>query len=145
MPLPALLVTYWVPGAIVVAGTACGALMSRRSPSESSGSPETPSWEPELEEAYQKAMHARVDLDPEALKALCARLRKAGHTCEAEQVLCRNKLRNLAPDLQEQRREAVRQAFNSTDPMKVGQFADALEQEGLTNTANALRGYAAGL
>lgn len=83
--------------------------------------------------------------EPAKIRALADAFRQQGLYNEAVILEKRAKLRELSPEIKEQRREIFKKAMASNDPIAVETVALAFEQEGATGAASALREYAQSL
>jgi len=98
---------------------------------------------PERQVIFETALNEVVE--PGKLRALAEAFRKQGLTSEALILEKRAKLRELAPEIKEARREVYRKAMSSTDPIAIDTIAKAFEDEGAVGAARNLREYAAAL
>jgi len=98
---------------------------------------------PERKKIFEQAMKSLKE--PEKLNTLADAFEKEGLKDEATQLRKRAKLRALPPDTQVARREAMKKALASKDPVAVEKVAAAFDKEGATGAAAKLRQYAAGL
>jgi hypothetical protein len=83
--------------------------------------------------------------EPEKLRALAQCFTEQGLVNEGRILEKRAKLRELAPEIKEARRDAYRAGMESKDPVAVDNLASAFEKEGAVGAAQNLREYAAAL
>lgn len=83
--------------------------------------------------------------EPHKLRALAEAFKKEGLVSEGRILEKRAKLRELAPEIKEARREVFQAAMKSHDPVAVDNVASAFEKEGAVGAAQTLREYAAAL
>jgi len=91
---------------------------------------------PEQTAGYNEALRSK---DPIHLRALAASYRMMGFAQEAALLEKRARLRELPPDVRRARRDAFRKAMSSIQIEGLEKFANALEQEGCTDAAIAIR------
>lgn len=103
---------------------------------------------PEIEAArrhiYVDAMMSK-HLSPEYLRELSDRYREQGMRAEADMLIKRAQLMEAPPELKKARREALRDAFQSTDVDWIRHMANLHEDIGALGACAALRDYADGL
>lgn len=92
---------------------------------------------------FESAMTTLKDGDD--LRALADVFEKEGYKDQAEMLRGRAKLRELPPDVKQQRRDIFYEALGATDPVYINKIADAFEKEHATGAAAKLREYADGL
>ncbi len=98
---------------------------------------------PARQQVYEAALK---DLkDPIKLKSLADEFTKEGCTKEADMLRKRAALRDLPPAAQKARRQVFKAAVKSTNVHGVEAVAAAVEGEGATGAAEALRIHAAAL
>lgn len=83
--------------------------------------------------------------EPNKLRALAEAFKKEGLVSEGRILEKRAKLRELAPEIKEARRDIYQTAMKSNDPVAVDNIASAFEKEGAVGAAQNLREYAAAL
>ena len=127
-----------VPIAILGLITAAGVAQSRRSKA-----PVDAATLAQRQSVYETAINTVKD--PTKLRALAAAFRDEGMVPEADMLEKRAVLQELPPEVKAARRDALRKAMASTDPVKVLAMADAFDSQGCTGAAENLRKYAAGL
>ena len=99
---------------------------------------------PGRKDLYERAMRAKGR--PDQYAKLADEFDRSGLPVHARTLRARGEGRKASPAIMQARREAVRRAFQSRDPMKVEQFAEIAERDlGMTITAERLREYAKGL
>lgn len=98
---------------------------------------------PERQKTYEAALATMKD--PEALRTLADAFQKEGLVPQAEMLRKRAALRELPPEVKEQRREALRKGLKSTDVEGIKKLAAAFSKEGASGAADSLLQYAKGL
>ncbi len=98
---------------------------------------------PERQALFQGAMNSLPD--PDKIRALADKFHGEGFPAQAEMLRKRAKLRELSPEIQEQRREVFRKGMRCTDADKIEKFAAVYEQEGCAGAAACLQLYAQGI
>ena len=98
---------------------------------------------PDRQVIFETALNDVKDVTK--LRALAKAFREQGLDNEATILEKRAALRELAPEIKEQRREVFKKALSSKDPVAVEAVAKAFEDEGATGAAQRLREYAQAL
>lgn len=83
--------------------------------------------------------------DPEKMRSLAIAFRQGGLRAEADMLEKRAALKELSPEVRQQRREIIKKALSHRDPKVVREVAAAFDKVGSTGAAATLRRYAAGL
>jgi hypothetical protein len=98
---------------------------------------------PQRQVIYDAALTA--EKDPENLKILAKAFHAEGLHAQAELLEKRAALRDLPPEIQAARKQIVRDALKSDNPIFVAQMAGEFDAVGASGAAHALYQHASGL